>query len=57
MFPCSAVEPGPSQVQFTNDGFFGGATLSIPPRANDYDEMNQKLFVFLDKLVADYQAG
>ncbi|WP_256594967.1 type 1 glutamine amidotransferase [Pseudomonas sp. GV085] len=25
-------------------------------RANDYDEMNQKLFVFLDKLVADYQA-
>ncbi|WP_422047586.1 hypothetical protein [Pseudomonas viridiflava] len=30
-----------------------------PPalRANDYDEMNQKLFVFLDKLVADYRAG
>jgi GMP synthase (glutamine-hydrolysing) len=26
-------------------------------RDNDYAEMNQKLFVFLDKLVADYQAG
>ncbi|AIG01174.1 putative amidotransferase [Pseudomonas fluorescens] len=26
-------------------------------RANDYDEMNQTLFAFLDKLVADYQAG
>jgi len=25
-------------------------------RANDYDEMNQKLFVFLDKLVADYRS-
>lgn len=25
-------------------------------RTNDYDEMNQKLFLFLDKLIADYQA-
>lgn len=25
-------------------------------RANEYDEMNQKLFLFLDKLVADYHA-
>jgi len=25
-------------------------------RANDYDEMNQKLFLFLDKLVVDYQS-
>jgi GMP synthase (glutamine-hydrolysing) len=25
-------------------------------RANEYDQMNQKLFIFLDKLVADYQA-
>jgi GMP synthase (glutamine-hydrolysing) len=25
-------------------------------RANDYDEMNRKLFVFLDKLVVDYLA-
>jgi GMP synthase (glutamine-hydrolysing) len=24
-------------------------------RANDWDEMNQKLFTFLDKLVAEYQ--
>lgn len=26
-------------------------------RANNYDEMNQKLFVFLDKLVDDYHGG
>ncbi|KRP63386.1 glutamine amidotransferase-related protein [Pseudomonas trivialis] len=26
-------------------------------RTNDYDEMNHKLWVFLDKLVADYNAG
>ncbi|NIF29718.1 type 1 glutamine amidotransferase [Pantoea sp. Tr-811] len=26
-------------------------------RANDWDEMNQKLFTFLDKLVAEYQAA
>jgi len=25
-------------------------------RANDWDEMNQKLFTFLDKLIAEYQA-
>ena len=25
-------------------------------RANEYDEMNQKLFLFLDKLMADYHA-
>lgn len=30
-----------------------------PPalRANDWDEMNQKLFTFLDKLVAEYRAS
>jgi GMP synthase (glutamine-hydrolysing) len=26
-------------------------------RANDWDEMNQKLFVFLDKLVAEYRSA